>query len=56
MVLIEDMVTAEQFDVTRDEDEAFRAWAIIETLRHTGVRLEELLEITHLALSAPRHR
>lgn len=50
MVLIEDMVTAEQFDVTRDEDEAFWAWAIIETLRHTGVRLEELLEITHLAL------
>jgi integrase len=50
MVLIEDMATAEQFDVTRDEDEAFWAWAIIETLRHTGVRLEELLEITHLAL------
>ncbi|MFF7551241.1 tyrosine-type recombinase/integrase [Streptomyces canus] len=50
MVLIEDMATAEQFDVTRDEDEAFWAWAIIETLRHTGVRLEELLEVTHLAL------
>ncbi|MFJ2833551.1 hypothetical protein ACIPC1_39425 [Streptomyces sp. NPDC087263] len=36
MVLIEDMATAEQFDVTRDEDEAFWAWAIIETLRHTA--------------------
>lgn len=50
MVLIEDLGTAEQVDVTRDEDEAFWSWAIIETLRHTGVRLEELLEITHLAL------
>jgi integrase len=32
------------------EDEAFWAWAVIETLRHTGVRVEELTEITHLAL------
>lgn len=32
------------------EDEAFWARAVIETLRHTGVRVEELTEITHLAL------
>ncbi|MGW7616107.1 hypothetical protein ACWGLG_09595 [Streptomyces antimycoticus] len=32
------------------EDEAFWAWVVIETLRHTGVRVEELTEITHLAL------
>lgn len=32
------------------EDEAFWAWAVIETLRHTGVRVEELTEITHPAL------
>ncbi|MER6564112.1 site-specific integrase [Streptomyces sp. NPDC001027] len=32
------------------EDDAFWAWAIIETLRHTGVRAEELTELTHLAL------
>jgi site-specific recombinase XerD len=37
-------------DVAKDEDGAFWSWAIIETLRHTGIRLEELLEITHLAL------
>jgi integrase len=37
-------------DVAKDEDDAFWSWAIIETLRHTGVRLEELLEITQLAL------
>ena len=36
------------------EDEAFWAWAIVETLRHTGVRIEELLELTHLALVSHR--
>jgi integrase len=43
-----------QHDLTRQEDEAFWAWAIIETLRHTGVRCEELLEITQLALVSYR--
>ena len=40
----------ELLDLTRDEDEAFWTWAIVETLRHTGIRIEELLELTHLAL------
>jgi hypothetical protein len=41
-------------DLTRGEDEAFWAWAIIETLRHAGIRCEELLEITQLALVSYR--
>lgn len=41
-------------EITREEDEAFWTWAIIETLRYTGVRIEELLEITHLALVTHR--
>ncbi len=45
---------AEITDITREEDEAFWAWAIIETFRYTGVRIEELLEITHLALVTHR--
>jgi len=49
-VTAENLVTGETINLTRREDEAFWAWAIIETLRLTGVRLEELLEITHLAL------
>jgi len=49
-VAVEDLATGETINLTRREDEAFWAWAIIETLRHSGVRLEELLEITHLAL------
>ncbi|WP_328884163.1 NUDIX domain-containing protein [Streptomyces sp. NBC_00299] len=32
------------------EEDAFWVWAVIETLRHTGVRAEELTELTHLAL------
>jgi integrase len=49
-VTAENMVTGETVNLTRREDEAFWARAIIETLRLSGVRLEELLEITHLAL------
>jgi integrase len=47
---LENLTTGETINLTRREDEAFWAWAIIEVLRHSGVRLEELLEITHLAL------
>jgi Phage integrase family len=49
-VIVEEIPAADRFDLARAEDEAFWSWAIIETLRHTGVRIEELLEITHLAL------
>ena len=34
----------------RDEANAFWIWAAIEVLRRTGVRIEELLELTHLSL------
>ena len=53
-VLIENVDSGEQIDITREEQDAFWAWAIIETLRLTGVRVEELLEITHLALVSYR--
>lgn len=32
------------------EDEAFWTWAMIETWRQTGLRIEEVLEVTHLSL------
>ena len=50
MILAEDLASGAQHDVTHSEDEAFWALAVIETLRHTGIRIEELQEITHLAL------
>ncbi|HYZ57904.1 MAG TPA: tyrosine-type recombinase/integrase [Streptosporangiaceae bacterium] len=53
-VTAENLVTGETVSLTRREDEAFWAWAVIETLRLSGVRLEELLEITHLALVSYR--
>jgi Phage integrase family len=33
-----------------DEEHAFWAWALIEVLRHTGIRVEELLELSHHSL------
>lgn len=32
------------------EDETFWAWALLEVLRQTGLRIEEALELTHLSL------
>lgn len=46
--------TGERSSVGRVEEDAFWLWAIVETLRHTGVRIEELLELTHLALVSHR--
>ena len=53
-IQVEELATGEVLDVERTEDEAFWSWAVIETLRHTGVRVEELTEITHLALISYR--
>jgi len=38
------------FNVQAEEEDAFWAWAVIEVLRLTGVRIEELLELTHLSV------
>ncbi len=37
-------------NVTQAESDGFWAWAVVETLRHTGVRIEEMLELTQLSL------
>lgn len=37
-------------DLNREENDAFWAWAVVEVLRHTGIRVEELLELTHHAI------
>jgi hypothetical protein len=56
MITVQELGTddCEATEITLEEDQAFWAWAIIETLRYTGVRIEELLEITHLALVTHR--
>ena len=37
-------------NLTLEEDNAFWAWAAIEVLRHTGMRIEELTELSHHSL------
>jgi hypothetical protein len=37
-------------ELVREEDHAFWAWATVEVLRATGVRVEELLELSHHSL------
>ena len=47
---VHDPATGKRRDLTREEDHAFWAWAIVEVLRATGVRVEELVELTHYSL------
>ncbi len=39
-------------DLAGDEERAFWTWASVEVLRHTGVRIEEMLELTHHSFCA----
>jgi integrase len=41
-----DAKTGSLRDLTREDDHAFWTWAIVEVLRHTGIRIEELLELS----------
>ena len=41
---------AGRVNITRLEEDSFWAWAATETLRHTGLRIEEMLELTQLSL------
>jgi hypothetical protein len=45
-----DPASGKRRDLTREEDFAFWTWAITEVLRLTGVRVEELLELSHHSL------
>lgn len=37
-------------NLTRLEDQAFWTWAAVEVLRHSGIRIEEMLELSHLSI------
>ena len=49
-VWVDDTAGGRRRDLAMEEDLAFWAWAAVEVLRTTGVRIEELLEITHHSL------
>ena len=46
----EDLATGKRRNLTTEEDRAFWAWAAIEVLRATGVRAEELVQLSHHSL------
>jgi integrase len=41
-------------DITTRERDAFWAWAFVEVLRHTGIRFEELRELSHHSITEYR--
>jgi len=49
-VWLDDSTSGKRRDPVMEEDLAFWAWATVEVLRSTGIRIEELLEITHHSL------
>jgi integrase len=46
----EDPGTGKRRDLDLEEDRAFWSWAAVEVLRHTGIRVEELGELSHHSL------
>jgi hypothetical protein len=53
-VWAEDTGTGIRRDLTLEESDAFWAWAVIEVLSRTGIRIEEMLELTHQAITSYR--
>ena len=49
-VWAEDPQTGKRRDLTREEDNVFWAFAAVEVLRKTGIRVEEVTELTHHSL------
>ena len=54
-VWAEDPGTGIRRDLGLEEDKAFWAWAAVETLRETGIRVGELTELSHHSLVQYRH-
>ncbi|MBB5157298.1 hypothetical protein [Saccharopolyspora phatthalungensis] len=46
-VWADDHATGKRRDLELEEDHAFWVWATVEVLRATGIRVEELLELSH---------
>jgi Phage integrase family len=49
-VWAEDPATGQRRNLTLEEHQAFWAWATVEVLRMTGIRVEELTELSHHSL------
>ncbi|GLW35214.1 site-specific integrase [Actinoplanes regularis] len=51
-VFVTDLATGKRRDLTHENEAAFWSWATVEVLRHTGIRIEEMLELTHYSFIA----
>lgn len=51
-----DQATGRAFNAATEEETAFWDWACVETLRHSGIRIEELSELTHLSVRQYRRQ
>jgi hypothetical protein len=49
-VWAEDPSTGQRRDLSFEEHRGFWTWAMVEVLRHTGIRIEELTELSHHGL------
>ena len=49
-VFVDEEATGRRRDLALEEERAFWAWAVVEVLRATGIRVEELLELSHHSL------
>ena len=49
-VWADDPQTGKRRDLSLEEHRAFWSWAVLEVLRHTGIRVEELTELSHHSL------
>jgi hypothetical protein len=49
-IRVRDLGTGRYINVTAAEETAFWEFAAVEVLRHPGIRIEELLELTHLSI------
>jgi hypothetical protein len=49
-VWAEDPDTGRRRDLSFEEHRGFWTWAVVEVLRHTGIRIEELTELSHHSL------
>jgi site-specific recombinase XerC len=49
-VRVHDLAAGKNLNLTAAEELAFWEWGAVEILRHSGIRIEELLELTHLSI------
>ncbi|UIX34345.1 tyrosine-type recombinase/integrase [Streptomyces sp. GQFP] len=50
IIHVRDTESSELIDATASEESLFWEWATVEVLRHTGIRIEELVELSQLSV------